>query len=187
MSARVLLLGGLLVGCGSSGTPTRVEGTIAGHTFSLADVLSGNTPIGLNITATQVDLVEHQGNFCESVGNGIVQGGNGYLVIDLVVRDLAANSATPPTAPGSFPVPLQLDQNGNSARVLYAQDKADCTEAFSYQAVSGSVTLTAVDGAGVTGSGYARFGSGDSVSFSFIAPRCAAIENPSSTPAVCAP
>ena len=170
----ILLVSFLLsacLGCGSghAGRASFV-GQVHGQTFSPADAVSYTPAEG---GAVAVVYVGSTGGLCDDFAHQRTRSSAFSLSIELVDWDLAAHTASAPSAPGDYAVIFPPPNVPREAGVFFHQTDATC--AFtenSETGVAGTVSLTAVRDGALTGTYDITFHSGDRVTGSFDAAAC---------------
>ena len=170
-----------------AGGETQVTGTIDGVAFDAKDAISRST-IADGFEFQDESTVVLVTDFTSACANQASDHGvaNGQLLAVVMATVDANGSSHPLTAPGTFGVTDAAPAASSSAaQIYYEKDGANCFKTNFYMATSGTVVVTAVDGAGtVSGTFSATFpaSSGNQqISGGFIAPQCAALD-PNRTP-----
>ena len=153
-----------------------VNGSIKSQPFNAADAISAVVTAGGGSSAV-VALYDVAGN-CDRYGQGKQQHSIKQLVLTLSDTSTGVESA--PTSGGTYVVGPQTAGGPvtKSVTASYVATTATCGAGDLATATMGTIALTNVGPAGLSGSGDLTFDSGEHITLSFIAGACGAYRGP---------
>jgi len=168
---------------GSTAGGTTVTGTIHGLDFGIVDAASAVAHNGTGTSSFATIILSSHSGICADANADVIRANRRELVLFVGVG--SGNSLAAPTSTGTFAV--ASPGNGPYSTVTAEVVDGACAPVTSdtASAVSGSTTLTAIDGDRFAGTFDVTFDSGDHVTGSFDPQGCAAIGQGASQQPTC--